>query len=77
MSKPFKSLHDLFSQLGPPNTQEQIEEFLRAHSPLSQSILLADASWWTLDQKSFLEDELVKDADWSQAIDQLNKNLRK
>ena len=76
MNKPFESLRDLFKQLGLPDKCSEIELFIKSHAPLDASIPLADASWWNQDQKDFLQDELVKDADWAEAIDQLNNQLR-
>jgi hypothetical protein len=76
MNKPFESLRDLFKQLGLPDKCSEIEFFIKSHAPLDKSILLADAPWWNQDQKDFLRDELVKDADWAEAIDQLNNQLR-
>ena len=76
MNKPFESLQDLFKQLGLPDGCDQIQLFLQSHSPLDESTLLADAAWWTPDQRDFLRDELIKDADWAEAIDLLNSQLR-
>jgi hypothetical protein len=76
MNKPFESLQDLFKQLGLPAGYAEIQSFLQSHSPLDESILLADATWWAPDQRDFLRDELIKDADWAEAIDLLNSQLR-
>lgn len=76
MNKPFESLRDLFKQLGLPDKCSEIESFIKSRAPLDESILLADAPWWNQDQKDFLQDELIKDADWAEAIDQLNNQLR-
>jgi hypothetical protein len=76
MNKPFESLRDLFKQLGLPNSCNEIESFIKAHAPLDESILLADAAWWSPVQRNFLRDELENDADWAEAIDLLNNLLR-
>ena len=75
MNKPFESLRDLFKQLGLPDKCSDIDAFLQSHAPLDES-LLADAACWTPIQQEFLRDELLKDADWAEAIDLLNNLLR-
>lgn len=76
MNKPFESLKDLFKQLGLPDKCSEIESFIKFHAPLDESILLADAAWWSPVQKDFLRDELLRDADWAEVIDLLNNLLR-
>lgn len=76
MDNQYSSMQDLFKQLGLPNQCSEIKTFIEEHSPLSDSILLENAPWWSEMQKMFLHDELVKDADWAEAIDQLNSQLR-
>lgn len=76
MDKPFESLRDLFKQLGLPDTCSEINSFIQSHAPLNESIPLAEAAWWLPDQREFLRDELIKDADWAEAIDLLNSQLR-
>lgn len=76
MDKPFESLKDLFKQLGLPDDCREIELFIQSHSPLDESILLEDAACWLPDQREFLREELIKDADWAEVIDLLNSQLR-
>ena len=76
MNKPFESLRDLFKQLGLPDDCSEIESFIKSHAPLDESILLADAAWWSPNQKEFLRVELLEDADWAEVIDLLNNLLR-
>ncbi|MBO9647942.1 MAG: DUF2789 domain-containing protein [Variovorax sp.] len=70
------TLKDLFSQLGLPDSHEEIEGFISRHRPLADGVRLADASFWSPAQASFLRDEINEDADWAEVVDQLNLRLR-
>lgn len=76
METPFHSLKALFEQLGLPADYEAITQFIADHAPLDSSIVLAEASFWEENQKNFLKDELLRDADWVEIIDLLNAQLR-
>ena len=75
MESSIHSLNNLFAQLGLPSDQLAIETFIRNHSPLETNILLSDAPFWSVAQASFLREEILKDADWAEVIDQLNAKL--
>ena len=66
-------LANLFSQLGLPNSQKEIDSFVQAHS--IKNIALYDANFWNEFQKSFLKEELLNDSDWSPVIDELTALL--
>lgn len=70
------TLKDLFSQLGLPDSHEEIEGFIAAHRPLADDVRLADAAFWTPSQARFLREEINEDADWAELVDQLNLRLR-
>ena len=53
-----------------------IRRFIATHSPLAADIALADAPFWTTGQAAFLREEIVRDADWAEVVDQLNAALR-
>lgn len=72
----FHPLKTLFEQLGLPADYDAITQFISLHAPLDSSVVLANASFWTFSQKTFLNDEWLKDADWSDIIDLLNAQLR-
>jgi hypothetical protein len=72
----FHPLKELFKQLGLPSSCKSIDEFIAKHAPLNQSILLDEADFWNFNQRNFLHDELLNDADWAEAIDLLNSQLR-
>ena len=69
------SLNDLFAQLGLPSSDSEIALFIETHHHLASNIILSDASFWTPSQAKFLQEELAKDADWAEVIDQLNVRL--
>jgi hypothetical protein len=65
----------LFAQLGLDNSPTAINAFIASHK-LPADMTLAQASFWTSAQASFLTENLKQDADWSDVIDQLNMLLR-
>ncbi|MBP6500176.1 MAG: DUF2789 domain-containing protein [Thauera sp.] len=76
MEKPIHALKDLFAQLGLPNDAAAIDAFIKAHSPLPETVKVADAPFWTTAQAAFLREELAEDADWAELVDQLSAALR-
>ena len=76
MNKPIQHFHDLFAQLGLPDDDVHIRQFLAAHKPLAGDIKLADAPFWTPAQAAFLHEALQDDSDWAEVADQLNTALR-
>ena len=66
----------LFAQLGLPSDEPAIRRFIATHSPLAAGIELADATFWTTGQAAFLREEIDRDADWAEVVDQLNAALR-
>jgi len=74
--KDFFTLNDLFAQLGLPNDEQNIEKFIKQHRPLSQSINISDAPWWTESQREFLREGILDDENWSYPIDELSELLR-
>ncbi len=76
MNATFHPLKDLFGQLGLDTNVDAIARFIDSHAPLDPFIVIAEASFWNSSQKDFLRDELLMDADWAEAIDLLNSQLR-
>ena len=68
---------ELFLQLGLPSDVDGIKHFLDSHSPLDSSIRLENAAFWTQAQSTLLREEILKDADWAEVVDQLNTALRR
>ena len=61
---------DLFAQLGLPNSAQDIQAFVRQHSPLPDDLRLAEAPCWTAAQARFLREQiLVDDGDWALVVD--------
>lgn len=69
------TMHDLFDQLGLPSEEAEIQQFVARHRPLPQDMALADAPFWTPAQAQFLREQLNRDADWAEVVDQLNMSL--
>ena len=59
-----------------PNDPKQVSLFIQTHAPLNASVRLEDAPFWTPSQAALLREELLEDADWAEAVDQLNLALR-
>ncbi|WP_460135669.1 DUF2789 domain-containing protein [Pseudomonas sp. S1_E04] len=74
MDAPIPTLETLFEQLGLDATPEAIDAFILAH-PLSENVKLIDADFWTPQQARFLKEELLEDAEWAIAVDELNQRL--
>ena len=77
MELSYHSLESLFAQLGLADDRASIEAFIVSHSPLPNSVELADASFWTPAQSAFLREEILEDADWAEVVDELDAMLRK
>lgn len=76
MQTPVHAFTDLFAQLGLPSDTEAIKRFIEAHRPLAPEFELADAPFWNPGQASFIREELLRDADWAELVDQLDAALR-
>ena len=72
----YHALPELFAQLGLPDDDKSIREFIARHAPLPGEVLLPDAPFWTLSQSSLLRSEWKADADWAEVVDTLNTLLR-
>jgi hypothetical protein len=70
------TLADLFQQLGLPAAPEEIGDFIASGRPLPDELALHAAPFWSPAQSAFLLENLLADADWALAIDQLNMALR-
>lgn len=76
MDKPIHGMSELFAQLGLRSDAASIETFIRTHSPLAETVKIADAPFWTPAQAAFLREKLSEDADWAELVDQLSAALR-
>ncbi len=75
MEKPVHDMSNLFAQLGLPNDDAAIAQFIARHRPLPDTMRLSEAPFWSEAQASFLREEWLEDSDWSVVIDALNANL--
>lgn len=71
------TMHELFDQLGLPSDEASIQQFVAEHRPLPQNVPLHEAPFWTPAQAQFLREQLQRDADWAEVVDQLNMSLHR
>ena len=76
MDKPIHRFSDLFAQLGLPCNEQDIQQFIAAHTPLAADVQLPAAPFWTPAQAAFLHEALLQDSDWAELADQLSSALR-
>lgn len=75
MEASIHTLNNLFAQLGLLSDEDSVATFIKSHSHLASDIMLSEATFWTPAQAAFLREEILKDADWAEVIDQLNASL--
>ena len=76
MDTSLHSMGTLFQQLGLPSDAQSIRAFIHEHRPLDPNVLLHQAPWWTPAQTAFLQESINQDADWAEAVDELDALLR-
>jgi hypothetical protein len=76
MERPVHNISNLFAQLGQPNDEAAIAQFIESHRPLAEDVQLHEATFWTPAQAAFLCEAISDDADWAEVVDELNGNLR-
>ncbi len=67
---------DLFAQLGLPDDEQSIANFLIVHTTKEKDFRLPDLPFWTPSQAAFLKESLVQDSEWTGLVDQLSSALR-
>lgn len=75
MELPHKDLGMLFEQLGLPADPASVDEFIAQHRPLPNHMKVSEAPFWSEAQGSFLEEQLLDDAEWAPVVDELNARL--
>jgi len=68
--------HELFAQLGLPDDEPGMADFLNRHKGMADGMRLPDAPYWTEAQAQFLRESLRLDSDWSGLVDRLSQALR-
>lgn len=66
----------LFAQLGLPDDDDSIANFIREHRPLPMTTRLPDAPFWSTGQAALIREKLNADDDWALIVDTLNAQLR-
>ena len=76
MDTSFHIIKDLFLQIGLPNDDPDIENFIHKNKGIPADTLIWDADFWTLSQATFLKESYDEDSDWVEAVDHLDALLR-
>lgn len=69
------TLESLFQQLGLGSSDSEIRAFIKQHR-IPDGVRMFDAEFWSEGQSQFIREELSKDSDWANVIDNLNVALR-
>ncbi len=76
MDTSFHIVKDLFLQIGLPNDNPDIDNFIRENKGIPSSIPIWEADFWTQSQAAFLKESYDEDSDWVEAVDHLDALLR-
>ncbi len=76
MDTSFHIVKDLFLQIGLPNDNHDIDNFIRENKGIPSSIPIWEADFWTQSQAAFLKESYDEDSDWVEAVDHLDSLLR-
>lgn len=75
MDPDFHNMQNLFHQLGLPDDEASIEDFIARHQ-LDEGQKIEAAPFWSDAQAAFIAECLSDDSDWAEVVDQLNVQLR-
>ena len=70
------TMSSLFAQLGLPDADSDIDNFIHTHRPIPETLSLEKAPFWNTGQSQFIHEALCEDSDWSELVDQLDTRLR-
>ncbi|MBO1925049.1 DUF2789 domain-containing protein [Thiomicrorhabdus sp. 6S3-12] len=76
MELPDHTLNALFAQLGLPDSDNDIDNFIERHKGVDKATPLAQAAFWNEGQAAFLSQAIQEDADWAEVVDHLDALLR-
>ena len=65
----------LFAQLGLPNSETAMDNFMQ-NNHLPAEIPLENAAFWSAGQAQFIRESISQDADWAEVVDHLDAQLR-
>lgn len=69
------TMQALFAQLGLPNNDIAIDNFIQ-NNHLPNEIPLESAAFWSAGQAQFIHEAISEDADWAEVVDHLDAQLR-
>ena len=69
------TMQDLFAQLGLPNSDIAMDNFMQ-NNHLPAEIPLERAAFWSAGQAQFIREAIALDADWAEVVDHLDAQLR-
>lgn len=69
------TMETLFAQLGLPNSETAIDNFMQ-NNHLPNEVPLQNAAFWSAGQAQFLREAIAEDADWAEVVDHLDAQLR-
>lgn len=75
MQAGYHSVEDLFGQLGLPNDEASIKQFVEKNKTTDDSQTLESMPVWSESQKQFLLEARSDDAEWSEPVDVLDALL--
>lgn len=75
MDLKFHTLNALFAQLGLPNDDKFITQYIKEHH-LENNVRIDQAAFWSENNAKFLRESIEEDSDWSGIVDQLDAQLR-
>ena len=70
------TMGDLFAQLGLPNSDKEIDDFIHQYRPIPSILPLEKAGFWNNAQSQFIQEALNEDSNWAELVDQLDVRLR-
>ncbi|MBS7806944.1 DUF2789 family protein [Variovorax sp. PCZ-1] len=66
-----KTMSELFKQLGLPYDQTSIDLFISQHDGVCRDCGLVQAPIWSDSQRSFLQEAVAQDSEWSMTAEML------
>ncbi len=70
------TLNSLFQQLGLPDSDREINDFIDQNKGIDKTIALHKANIWSPSQSAFIKESQEEDSDWTEVIDHLDAQLR-
>ena len=70
------TLNSLFQQLGLPDSDQEINNFIEQNKGIDKTIALYEVNIWSSSQSTFLKESQEQDSDWTEVIDHLDAQLR-